>query len=67
MEFDIDDYDIDAIKDDLYDYFGTAMSSSLSYAEADLVDLDNKSDYEIIMIAINIGININKYYIGKRY
>ena len=66
MEINIDDYNIDGIREELYDYYGTAREVS-PYAEADLVDLDNKSDYEILVTAINVGINIDRYCIGKRY
>ena len=67
MEIDINDYDIDAIRSDLEDYYGTAMVNASPFAMVDLINLSNKSDYEIITMAINIGINIDNYYIGKRY
>lgn len=66
MGINIDDYNIDAIREELYDYYGTAREV-LPYAEADLVDLDNKSDYEILVTAINIGINLDRHYIRKRH
>ena len=66
MGIDINDYDIDAIRNYLEDYFGTAIAS-FPLAMADLIDLSNKSDYEIISIAINLGVNINNYLNNKRY
>ena len=67
MEIDLNDYDIDAIRSDLEDYYGTALSTVSPFAIVDLIDLSNKSDYEIIMLAINIGLNLDNYHIGKRY
>lgn len=67
MEIDIDNYDVKAIREDLEDYYGTAMVNSSPFAMVDLINLDNKSDYEIIITALNIGINLDNYYIGKRY
>ena len=67
MEIDMDDYDIGAIRADLEDYYGTAMVNASPFAMVDLINLDNKSDYEIICMAINMGMNLDNYYIGKRY
>ena len=67
MEIDINDYDINAIRDELKDYYGTAMVNSSPFAMVDLINLDNKSDYEIIIMALNMGIDLDNYYIGKRY
>ena len=63
MEIDINDYDIDAIRDYLEDYYGTAMTNVSPFATIDLINLDNKSDYEIIIIAYNMGI-LNDFYKG---
>lgn len=67
MEINMDDYDISAIRDDLEDYYGTAMISVSPFATADLINLDSKSDYEIFCMAISMGIDLNHYYLGKRY
>ena len=67
MEIDMNDYDIKAIRNDLKDYYGTAYINASQFAMVDLINLDNKSDYEILRIAVSVGININNYYIGKRY
>lgn len=67
MEIDINDYDIKAIRNDLKDYYGTAMINASLLAMVDLINLDNKSDYEILCMAVSVGINIDNYYIGKRY
>ena len=65
MEIDVSEYDVDAIRRDLEDYYGTAMVNVSPFAMVDLIDLSNKSDYEIIVMAKNIGLNINNYNIGK--
>ena len=67
MEIDMNDYDIKAIRNDLKDYYGTAMINASLLAMVDLINLDNKSDYEILCMAVSVGINIDNYYIGKRY
>ena len=67
MEINIDDYDIDALRDYLTDYFGTASINASIFAMSDLISLDNKSDYEVLLMAINMGININNFTIHKRY
>ena len=61
MEINIDDYDINALRNELEDYYGTAMINASPFATVDLINLDNKSDYEILVMAINIGINIDNY------
>ena len=67
MEINMNDYDIDAIRNDLENYYGTAYVNVSPVAMVDLINLDNKSDYEIICMAINMGINLDNYYVGKRY
>ena len=67
MEIDMDDYDIDGIRDAVEDYYGTAMTTASPFAMVDLIDLSNKSDYEILCIAINIGINIEAFNKGRSY
>ena len=66
MEIDMDAYDIDAIRDYLEDYYGTAMMSVSPFAAVDLINLSNKSDYEILVMAINMGININNFLKNSR-
>ena len=67
MEIDMSDYDIEAIRSDLEDYYGTAMTSASPYAMVDLIDLSNKTDYEILVLAANLGFNLDNYYIEKNY
>ena len=63
MEIDMNDYDIEMIRSDLKDYYGTAMVNASPIAMVDLISLDNKSDYEILSLAVSIGMNIDNYYI----
>ena len=67
MEINIDDYDINRIRAYLEDYYGTAMMNTSSFAMVDLIDLSKKSDYEILVMAVNMGINLDNYYVGRRY
>ena len=67
MEINIDDYDVDAIRNVLEDYYGIAMNTVSPFAMVDLIDLNNKSDYEIIRMAINIGLDLDNYYVGRKY
>jgi len=64
MEFDINDYDVNLIRDYLEDYYGTAMVNASTFATVDLIDIGNKSDYEIVAMAYNMGI-LNNYYKGN--
>ena len=66
MEINLDDYDIDGIRCALEDYYGTAMTNGLPFATIDLINLDNKSDEEIMIEAINVGVNIN-YFLKEKF
>ena len=66
METDIENYDIDAIRIFLEDYYGTAMTNASPFAMIDLNELDNKCDDEVLEIVRSMGI-ADRFYIGKRY
>ena len=53
--------DIDRLRNDLIDYFGTAMTNGLGMAEIDISDIQDASTEELIRIARNCGFNINDY------
>ena len=57
--------DVDALRDDLIDYFGTASMYN-NVAMADLVIVQSASDNEIVNIAIRNGFNIYDYEIKNR-
>ncbi len=53
--------DIDRLRSDLIDYFGTAMTNGWRMAEIDISDIQNASPEELIRIARKNGFNINDY------
>ena len=57
--------DVDALREDLINYFGTAMSYN-KMAMMDLIKVENASDEEIVNIAIKNGFNIYDYEIRSR-
>ncbi len=57
--------DIERLRRDLIDYFGTAMYNGLPQAIIELSKVENASPNELISIAINNGFDINDYVIGK--
>ena len=57
--------DVDALREDLINYFGTAMSYN-KMALMDLIKVENASDEEIVNIAIKNGFNIYDYEIRSR-
>ena len=54
------DIDIDSLRADLIDYYGTAMSSN-PIAMMDLINVENASDSEIISIALQNGFDLEDY------
>lgn len=57
--------DIERLRRDLIDYFGTAMYNGSPQAIIELSKVENASPNELISIAINNGFDINDYVIGK--
>ena len=53
--------DIEALRDDLIEYFGTAMMSGFPMAIMDLSDVENASDLKLIMLAEKAGFDLNNY------
>ena len=58
MEY--DNIDIDRLRSDLIDYFGSA-TPFYPVAYMDVIDLENASDKRIIEIAISNNINLDNY------
>ena len=54
-------YNIRAIKRELMDYYGTAMTAGMPMAMVDLGDLEELSDDELVELARENGINVEKY------
>lgn len=57
--------DIERLRRDLIDYFGTAIFNGSPQAIIELSKVENASPNELISIAINNGFDINDYVIGK--
>lgn len=57
----IDKIDIESLKKDLIDYYGTAMFSSSPIALMDLSKIERVSEEELIEIALNNNFDLNKY------
>ena len=59
--------DIDSLRNDLVDYFGTAKAKEYyPAATIDLVKLERASDEEIVRTAINNGFNLYDYEIKNK-
>ena len=54
-------YNIEKLRRDLMDYFGTAMSNGLDMAVIDLSEIENASPDKLVEIAEKNGFNINNY------
>ena len=55
------DIDIDLLRQDLIDYFTSAMFMVSPVALVDLTEVENASDDKIIKIALDNGFDLNKY------
>ena len=53
--------DIEKLRRDLIDYFGTAMASGFGMAVMDLTRVEKASDEELINIALDCGFDLNDY------
>ena len=58
--------DIEKLRRDLIDYFGTAMASGFGIAVMDLTRVERASDEELINIALDCGFDLNDYVILSR-
>lgn len=57
--------DFDKLRQDLLDYFGTAMTMGFGAAIIDISKIENASNEELINIAKQNGFNINNYVISS--
>lgn len=53
--------DINKLREDLKDYFGSAMFNVSPIAMINLEEVEKASDEELIEIAISYGFDLNKY------
>lgn len=58
--------DIEKLRSDLIDYFGTAMASGFGMAVMDLSKVERASDEELINIALDCGFDLNDYVVLSR-
>ena len=52
---------IETLKEDLINYFGTAMYSSSPLAVIELTKIEKAKDEELIQIALDNNFDLNKY------
>jgi len=57
--------DIDKMRADLMDYFGTAMTGGFPMAVVDLAKIETASAEEVVQIALKNGFDLNKYVISE--
>ena len=57
--------DFERLRQDLIDYFGTAMTIGFGTAIIDISKIENASNEELINIAKQNGFNINNYVISS--
>lgn len=57
----IQEIDIETLRKDLIDYFGTAIYTSSPLAIIELSKIENATNEELILIAQNNNFNLNKY------
>ena len=53
--------DIDRLREDLEDYFGTAMFNGNPQSMMELEEVKRASEQELISLATRCGFNINEY------
>lgn len=53
--------DIDALRDYLLDYCGSAMFSGFPAAVLDVIDIEQVGGYELCQIAERLGIELHKF------
>lgn len=61
MSIDINDIDIEKLRNDLIEYFTSAMFIVSPVALVDLTEVENTSDENVIKIALNNKFDLKKY------
>ena len=57
--------DVDRLRKDLKDYYGTAMFNASPLAMMELSKVERASDREIVEMAQENGVDLRKYIIGS--
>ena len=53
--------DVDKLRDDMEDYYGTAMMNGFPMAMVELSDVETASDRELVDMAVKEGFDLRKY------
>lgn len=61
MNIDINDIDIEKLRNDLIEYFTSAMFIVSPVALVDLTEVENASDEKVIKIALDNKFDLSKY------
>ena len=61
----MDNIDYSRLKEDLKDYYGTAMTGPFPMAVMDLVKVEKATDEELIKIAKKNNVDLNNYQVGS--
>ena len=57
----MDNIDYEGLREDLINYFGTAMITGIPMATADLIEVEQANNDQLIKIAKRNGIDLQKY------
>ena len=57
----MDEIDVDRLREDLEDYFGTVMFNENPQAMIELEEVKSASTQDLILIALNYSFDINDY------
>ena len=57
----MENIDFEQLRNDLIDYFGTAMTNGFNIAVIDLTKIENATNEELIIIAQSNNFDLNKY------
>ncbi len=61
----MENIDIDRLRNDLKDYYGTAAFNVSPVAFMDMFDIDNLSDEEVILKAYELNFDLDDYVINN--
>ena len=53
--------DIDKLREDLMNYYGTASQGGFPMAVSELSDVESASPYRLVELAKDAGVNLNDY------
>ena len=59
--------DIEALRQDIIDYYGTAAYGFYPAAYTDVASIENATDEEVVKKAMELHFDLNKYKMGRFY